>query len=330
MPLFERTDLNTFRYRGHRERVPRRATPVREHRRGDFSSFVVGHSHIVGILLVLGLSAALRAQVLPQDAQRTLDRATRGTPAVALVFDVRTGHILAAARLNEVVRSTPGSVLKPFFLMHALQHELMQPQTTVMCRRTLTITGRNVDCTHPQSETVLDAEQALAYSCNIYFAELAKRFTPDEAVGTLRDYGVLETSSPGTTATVEQMQLLILGLEGVSITPFELADAYRKLAGQLVKLPPDSPMQAVERGLEDSVAYGMAHNAYVDGLSIAGKTGTASDHGRSWTHGWFAGFAPAKSPRVVVVVYLPRGNGADAAHVAQVFFKANKGTLLLP
>jgi cell division protein FtsI/penicillin-binding protein 2 len=306
---------------------------VREQRRGDFTSFVVGHSHVVGILLVLGLSATLRAQVLPQDAQRTLDRATRGTPAVALVLDVRAGHILAAARLNKAVRSTPGSVLKPFFLMHALQHELMQPQTTVMCRRTLTITGRNVDCTHPQSETVLDAEQALAYSCNSYFAELAKRFAPDEAAGTLRYYGIQETP-PGITATVdatvEQMQLLILGLEGVSITPFELADAYRKLAGQLVKLPPDSPMQAVERGLEDSVAYGMAHNAHVDGLSIAGKTGTASDHGQSWTHGWFVGFVPAKSPKVVVVVYLPRGNGADAAHLAQVFFTANKGALLLP
>ncbi len=72
------------------------------------------------------------------------------------------------------------------------------------------------------------------------------------------------------------------------------------------------------------MAYGMAHNSYVDGVSIAGKTGTAIDPGQSWTHGWFAGFAPAKAPKVVVVVYLPRGNGADAAHLAQIFSAVTK------
>jgi cell division protein FtsI/penicillin-binding protein 2 len=87
-------------------------------------------------------------------------------------------------------------------------------------------------------------------------------------------------------------------------------------------------MNAVSRGLADSVKYGMAHNAQVAALAIAGKTGTASDPGQAWTHGWFAGFAPAKVPKVVIVIYLPRGNGADAAHLAQRFFNAYKETLL--
>src|ERR1700744_5244238 len=281
--------------------------------------------YVVSILLSLGFNAAPRAQAFPQDVQNALDYATRATPAVAVVLDTRTGHVVAAVHLNEDVQSAPGSVLKPFFLMHALQRELIHPQTTAMCQRTLSIAGRKADCTHPQSETVFNAEQALAYSCNTYFAEIAKRFTPADAVSTLRDYGVSAASAPATT---EQIQLFILGLEGISITPLQLAEAYRKLAMQLEREPFNSPTQAVKQGLEDSVVYGMAHNAYLDGMSIAGKTGTASNPGQTQTHGWFAGFVPAKSPKVIVVIYLPRGNGADAAHLAQNFFSAYKSALL--
>lgn len=185
-----------------------------------------------------------------------------------------------------------------------------------------------MDCTHPRSEVVFDSEQALAYSCNSYFAEMATRFSIEDAVSALNEYGLPRTSILRTPANTEQTQLFILGLEGISVTPVQLADSYRKLAEQLASLSPNSPMQTVMRGLEDSVAYGMAHNAYVDGLSIAGKTGTASNPRQPWTHGWFAGFAPAKSPKVVVVIYLPRGNGADAAHLAQMFFSGYKGALL--
>jgi len=270
----------------------------------------------------------LQAQVHSQDAQRALDHAVRATPAVAVVLDARTGRILASTHLNETSRTAPGSALKPFFLIQGLRRELIDPQTTVLCRRQLHIAGRNVDCTHPQNEIAFDAEQALAYSCNSYFAELAKRFAPDDEVTALTNYGVPRSSVLRMPANTQQSQLFILGLEGVSVTPMQLAGAYRKLADDLMNLPPESRMQTVLQGLEDSVTYGMGHNAYVTGLSIAGKTGTASDPGEPWTHGWFAGFAPAKSPRAIVVVYLPRGNGADAARLAQVFFREYKGALL--
>lgn len=278
---------------------------------------------IFGILLGFGFSAMLQGQV-----QLALDHAVQATPAVAVVLDARTGKMLAGARLNEASRAAPGSVLKPFFLVQALRYHLIYPQTTLMCRRVLRIGGRNVDCTHPQNEVAFDAEQALAYSCNSYFAEMAKRFTPEDAATALQGYGIPKSSILRTPADAQQLQLFVLGLEGVSITPMQLAQAYRKLADEFMKLPPTSPMQPVVHGLEDSVTYGMAHNAYVNGLPIAGKTGTASGPGQSCTHGWFAGYAPAKSPKVVVIVYLPRGNGADAAHLAQLFFSEYKGSLL--
>jgi cell division protein FtsI/penicillin-binding protein 2 len=260
-------------------------------------------------------------------ASKMLHQSLQTTPAVAVVLDVETGRMMATVRPKDAtnLRSAPGSVLKPFFLADALANQRIQPQSTVFCNRLLVISGRNVPCTHPQTEASFDAEQALAYSCNRYFADLAKRFSPEQAVNALRRYGLGELQSPATT---EQTELFVLGLEGIRISPAQLAVAYRRLALQLKHIPTGSPLSVVKQGLEDSVQYGMAHNGQVADLPIAGKTGTASDPGQRWTHGWFAGFAPADSPQVVVVVYLPQGNGADAAHLAQSFLDADKDSLL--
>jgi cell division protein FtsI/penicillin-binding protein 2 len=64
----------------------------------------------------------------------------------------------------------------------------------------------------------------------------------------------------------------------------------------------------------------MAHAAFVDGMRIAGKTGTAGSSGGAATHGFFAGYAPASRPRVAIVVYLERGRGMDAAALARPVF----------
>lgn len=280
---------------------------------------------------------ALHAQTSSID--RALRQSLQATPAIALVLDIKTGQVLAVVRPREAaaMRSAPGSVLKPFFLADALQQRLIQPHSTIFCRRSLTIAGRNVACTHPQHEAAFDAEQALAYSCNRYFAELAKQFSPEQAVDALRQYGLTEpahlfpaeaSSIVRTPATTEQRELFVLGLEGLLVTPAQLAVAYRKLALQMRSLPSGPPLLTVELGLEDSVQYGMADNTHVRGLAIAGKTGTASDPRQPWTHGWFAGFAPAESPRIAIAIYLPHGSGADAAHLAQSFFRACKEMLL--
>jgi cell division protein FtsI/penicillin-binding protein 2 len=264
-----------------------------------------------------------RAAYAESSAEQARRQAVRGTPAVAVVLDAKSGKTLAVSHPEEAagLRSAPGSALKPFFLIYALDHGLIQPQTTVFCRRNLRIAGRNLDCTHPQSETVFHAELALAYSCNNYFAELAKRFTPDEAVEALHEYGLDAQIENG--ASPKKLQFLVLGLEGIRVTPDTLARAYLRLTAKWNAGLPD----AVKHGLEDSVQYGMAHNAYISGLRIAGKTGTASGPGEPWTHGWFAGTAPVSNPKIVVVIYLPRGNGADAAHIAQRFFSAYEDAL---
>jgi cell division protein FtsI/penicillin-binding protein 2 len=79
----------------------------------------------------------------------------------------------------------------------------------------------------------------------------------------------------------------------------------------------------VFEGLQDSVSYGMARAAQpASPMKVAGKTGTAPADEGPWTHGWFAGYAPADTPEIVLVVFLEKGHGSDAAALARQIFSA--------
>jgi len=61
---------------------------------------------------------------------------------------------------------------------------------------------------------------------------------------------------------------------------------------------------------------GTANSARVDGISVAGKTGTAQNPPHP-DHAWFLGFAPADKPRIVVGVFVEYGeHGYVAAKIA--------------
>jgi len=177
----------------------------------------------------------------------------------------------------------------------------------------------------------LDAAAALAYSCNSYFTQVALRLTPEQLRDSLvRDgFTAATTLAPNEVAgqvmlahSPEQQQLEAIGEWGVRITPLELARAYRQLA--LLAPQHDAQLQPLFRGLEYSVAYGMARAAQPDaGVTIAGKTGTAPADEGPWTHAWFAGYAPAQNPEIVVVVFLEKGHGgSEAATAARTVFAA--------
>ncbi len=284
------------------------------------------HRHVKAlaeIWVALLLFAVARTLVAETPFQAALSGALRGTPGIGAVIDATGGRPLAEiGDINK--QSAPGSILKPLFLAAALEHNQVTPQTTVFCRRNFHIQVAeehgsrdwNVTCTHPQTNVAFTAKEALAYSCNRYFADLADRISPAQAVATLTYYGL---TSP-IPRSREQKQLLVLGLTGVTVSPRQIASAYRKLALQ----SGDGLLREslVRDGLADSVTYGMAHNAAVRGMEIAGKTGTASDPHESWSHGWFAGTGIVGQEEVVIVIYLGHGNGGDAARLAQHFFLA--------
>jgi cell division protein FtsI/penicillin-binding protein 2 len=65
-------------------------------------------------------------------------------------------------------------------------------------------------------------------------------------------------------------------------------------------------------------AGGTAASANIQGLTLAGKTGSAQNtENPDKDHAWFVGFAPAESPKIVVAVFLEFGkHGYFAARVA--------------
>ena len=58
-----------------------------------------------------------------------------------------------------------------------------------------------------------------------------------------------------------------------------------------------------------SVAGGAATNARINGVTVAGKTGTAQNGTAQPYTLWFTGFAPAKDPKVAVAVVIENGGG---------------------
>jgi penicillin-binding protein 2 len=61
---------------------------------------------------------------------------------------------------------------------------------------------------------------------------------------------------------------------------------------------------------------GTANSARVEGITVAGKTGTAQNPPHP-DHAWFMGFAPADKPRIVVGVFVEYGeHGYVAARIA--------------
>lgn len=268
------------------------------------------------------LSAAMSAAVSQAPA----------APGAIIVQDVVSGSILAARGLDVASHrlDRPGSTLKPFVLMALLDSGRLDPQQRILCRRTLTIGRTRMDCTHPANVSEIDAEATIAWSCNTYVSEVATRLTAQELVQTFRRAGFdspTGLASNEATGTIPlagnrwELQLEALGSWGIEITPLELLEAYRKLA--LRRREGNSGADApVFAGLADSVAFGMAHAAFVADMRAAGKTGTASSADSARSHGFFVGYAPEDRPVVVVLVYLENGRGMDAAAAAQPIFAA--------
>ena len=282
---------------------------------------------MLGLFAALLVSGALGDARAAQEWQQALDRVGRNQPeARIVVVSVRDGKMVASLHLREAARTlaAPGSTLKPLVLYQALQSRNWDANRRVPCAGDLVIAGRRLACSHPGAPP-FDARQALAWSCNTYFAQVAHAVSAARLAEMLRSSGLLERTGLADEEavaefhpprTLDQAQLAVLGVEGIRVTPLELAIAYRWLASQLAAHSGDAAAQTVEGGLADAASFGIAAAASQGGASVAGKTGTADSAGSAQTHGWFAGLAPAINPDVVIVVYLPAGRGMDAARVA--------------
>ena len=286
-------------------------------------------------LLALMLPNPIHSQptTSARSLQQAVTHAMTGKAGTAVVIDAASGKILAVHRLHTAAQrvALPGSSIKPFTLLTLLNSGTVNQQTTWLCKRPLTLAGHNLSCTHPELKQPFDPVMALAYSCNSYFAAMAARLTPVELRNGFQSFGFGSPSglAPGEAAgnvplasTTEELQLEALGEGGIHVTPLQLLRAYQML--ERMQVNHDARLEPVYQGLEASVANGMGHLAQPDAsLKVAGKTGTSLVEEGFCRHGWFAGYAPAHDPKIVLVVFLEKGNGpVDAAGVAREIFTA--------
>ncbi|MGA3046601.1 MAG: penicillin-binding transpeptidase domain-containing protein [Terracidiphilus sp.] len=287
----------------------------------------VGSARLILLVAVcLAGFCSCRAQTAGAWGNAVASAARLAPEARIVVLDVGAGHLLAASHLAEAARTlaAPGSTLKPLALYGLVARGRWDPSRRITCTRTLTIGGRSLNCSHPAADP-MDARLALAWSCNTYFATVAGTLAPGELRKVLAPTGLLaQTSLASNEATAvfrdpqspDQNRLALLGVDGILVTPLELAVAYRWLALQIAAHPETAAVQVVQAGLADSASFGMAGAASLGGVAIDGKTGTAGSAAGPQTHGWFIGLAPAGAPRAVIAVYLPAGHGTDAARIA--------------
>lgn len=194
-------------------------------------------------------------------------------------------------------------------------------------------------------ETVSLAD-ALRLSCNIPFAELAVELGDTAIREEAEKYGfnlpveipLVSTPSGYPRAIQDDAQTALSGFgQGqVTATPLQIAMVSAGIAnGGIVMNPrmvdrvigPDLSVQqtfddtefgrALDADLAEelvtmmvaNVSDGAASGARIDGVDVAGKTGTAENGtGEPYTL-WFTGFAPAESPEVAVAVVVEDGGG---------------------
>jgi len=93
-----------------------------------------------------------------------------------------------------------------------------------------------------------------------------------------------------------------------------------KIRHEVTKIP-DTAYNVVQLGMQDVVDRGTAYAARIEGIALAGKTGTAENYGIIYgkreklaNHSWFVCFAPRENPKIAIAVIVENaGFGATWA-----------------
>jgi penicillin-binding protein 2 len=218
------------------------------------------------------------------ELEQAIERAMRPHPAgAAVVIDVRTGRLLALyskpdydpndlsggagkARVREAFNRMyadplrpmldktmsgafqPGSTMKPFSALAALEDHVVDPEHTEKCEGYVVFGRRVFRCSHVHGKVKL--QQAIARSCNVYFFHLAETVGMDRIARVAQAFGLGEKTglginpeAPGRIPTRSWYALryrgqfrvgftlnMAIGEGDVTVTPLQLATAYSAIA----------------------------------------------------------------------------------------------------
>ncbi|MEA2589820.1 MAG: hypothetical protein QOH66_2747, partial [Actinomycetota bacterium] len=304
-----------------------------------------------GEALVLGGGLNVQTTLDPHQQDLADQAVAKGLPssadpyAATVSVDPKTGYVtsMVAGRDNGTEkfnlatqgRRQPGSAMKPFVLIAALEHGI-SPLTVYNGPPQICLAGWLPTCQvstfENESFGAITLETATIFSVNTVYAQLIMQVGPQNVVDVANRMGIpgpkwlLPTiagcrpaGAPGCTAHLTAEPSLALGSNDVS--PLEMASAYAVLAnhgvyhepkfvskvtngnGDVLESGPNPARQAVSpnivlevnRILNEVVTMGTGTAANI-GRPEAGKTGTASDY----RNAWFVGYTPELATSVWV------------------------------
>ncbi|HCZ9274221.1 TPA: peptidoglycan glycosyltransferase FtsI [Vibrio alginolyticus] len=351
---------------------------IRKDRYGRVVENIAWQDKQEGKSLQLTIDQRLQAIAYRAIKQAVADH--RATSGSVVMLDVKTGAVLAMVNApsynpnnrsdwqsyqmrNRVITDSmePGSTIKPFVILAALENGIADKDTTVDTGNGVLRLGgsrvRDVSRVGKASLTTI-----LKKSSNIGVTKLAMQMPVEALLGLYSSVGFGELSGlnlvgevtgifPTRTRWSPIERATIAFGYGLSITPIQLAHAYATL-GNLGKYEPIHIIESNDHDMSRQVVSakyarqvldmletvtqkgGSARRAAVPGYRVGAKTGTsrkASAGGYSDEYiTYTAGLAPVSDPRIalVVIVNEPQGDDYYGGSVASpVFSEIMKGAL---
>jgi cell division protein FtsI/penicillin-binding protein 2 len=324
-----------------------------------------GGELILGGRRVIGRAAPRKAArvrtTIDTRIQQAAVAALAGRFGGIAALDTRTGEVRALAGIAYSAPQPPGSTFKIITTTAALESHLVKLSTNFPVQQAATIDG--VQLQNANGESCGGTfESSFAHSCNSVFAPLGVKVGADRLVNAAERYGFnrkpalpaeLESTLPPAVDIKTPLDVgsTAIGQGRVLATPLRMASVAQTVAEGGLRLDPTLRPNARPRGsvrvttrhvahtlrrlMLDVVAYGTGTAAQINGVKVAGKTGTAEladtrgpnaeqqqgsgSTKESNTDAWFTAFAPAGHPRIAVAVLLVRAGagGASAAPAAQ-------------
>jgi cell division protein FtsI/penicillin-binding protein 2 len=142
-----------------------------------------------------------------------------------VVLDPQTGRLRAVVNSDLAFRnaSPPGSTIKPFTALAALRAGILTENTRIRCPGKYKRNDVVDACVHPAKLPAFNAAEAIAYSCNYFFATTGKHLDQEQFANMLGDFGFV-------VARGQWQPQSALG-EGafLQVTPVQMATAYAAL-----------------------------------------------------------------------------------------------------
>ncbi|MGZ5434722.1 MAG: SpoIID/LytB domain-containing protein [Pyrinomonadaceae bacterium] len=123
--------------------------------------------------------------------QQSAEDALGNRQGSIIVMDAQTGRVRAAVNPEGAYAQAmmPGSSIKPFTTVAALRAGLIEEDSRTVCPGRFTGLSFSLPCVHANHLPPFNPSQAIAHSCNYYFATLGQRLGPDKLTQTLRQFG---------------------------------------------------------------------------------------------------------------------------------------------